>query len=401
MGALEFLCDARFHRSFLLRPNEAAGRSKPLRVSYADYGDRHSDAVVLVCGALMATRFTYATLDGLAKAFNVRIIHPNRPGIGGSDQVDLHQRIATWLEMVPQLLSHLGVSHIAVASHSGGVIYALNTILTYPQLLHPVTPYATFFAPWVHHSHSGVPHLRATELLPATIVGRFAALVRFLNSNVAPIAGLSTGLVHGIKESLHHTIPDPAPLPVTPPNTMSRTASIASSCQRALLDIEDPKVVEELRRLIVEYLFAEGIDGISDDAKLFLRKPTSLPWCSTKAVWSDFDDAVPLLSKMTKEGDDSALGARKWRVDAFHAETDHMVGEKGREWFDNCWKLSHSTANSPGADTEDQGMGWESLEYKSHVVPASGHDYVMDPAFGAAERWLESVREAFPSPAEV
>lgn len=97
MGALEFLCDIRFHRSFVLPANEARGRSKPFRVSYADYGDRRSDAVVLLCGALMATRFCYSPLDYLAKSYNVRIVHPDRPGIGGTDPVELHERIPIWL----------------------------------------------------------------------------------------------------------------------------------------------------------------------------------------------------------------------------------------------------------------------------------------------------------------
>jgi pimeloyl-ACP methyl ester carboxylesterase len=97
MGATEWLCDIRFHRSFMLPPNPETSRTKPLRISYADYGDSNSDAVVLVCGALMASRMSYSPLDELAKMHRVRVIHPDRPGIGGSDLVEQHERIATWL----------------------------------------------------------------------------------------------------------------------------------------------------------------------------------------------------------------------------------------------------------------------------------------------------------------
>lgn len=51
--------------------------------------------------------------------------------------------------MVPLLLAHLNIAHISLASHSGGDIYLVNTLLTYPYLLHPETPYVCFFAPWV------------------------------------------------------------------------------------------------------------------------------------------------------------------------------------------------------------------------------------------------------------
>jgi pimeloyl-ACP methyl ester carboxylesterase len=97
MSVLDFLCDVRFHKSHVLPPNPHTGRRAPFRVSYADYGDAESNAVVLFCGALMGSRFCYSPLDQLAKAYNVRIIHPDRPGIGGTQTVDLEQRIQTWL----------------------------------------------------------------------------------------------------------------------------------------------------------------------------------------------------------------------------------------------------------------------------------------------------------------
>lgn len=97
MGAIEFICDIRFHKTFVLPPNPETGRSQPYRVSYADYGDPSSNAVVLLCGALMGTRLSYSSLDQLANAHNVRIIHPDRPGIGGSDAVELEKRIQMWL----------------------------------------------------------------------------------------------------------------------------------------------------------------------------------------------------------------------------------------------------------------------------------------------------------------
>jgi pimeloyl-ACP methyl ester carboxylesterase len=97
MGVLEFLCDRRFHNDFVLPPNPDLGRDGPYRVSYADYGDPLSNAVVLFHGALMGTRLSYSPLDQLAKSNNVRIIHPDRPGIGGSDAVELEKRIQTWI----------------------------------------------------------------------------------------------------------------------------------------------------------------------------------------------------------------------------------------------------------------------------------------------------------------
>ncbi|KAF2191136.1 hypothetical protein K469DRAFT_365310 [Zopfia rhizophila CBS 207.26] len=408
MGALEFLCDRRFHQTFTVPPSPDSGRFKLFRVSYADFGDPQSKAVVLFCGALMGTRFTYSPLDQLAKANRVRIIHPDRPGIGGSDAVDQHDRISTWLDMIPHLLARLGVKHVSIASHSGGIIYALNTILTYPHILHPTKPYITFFAPWVHPLHSGITHLKAAEFLPAPVIGRFVSVARFVNNNVMPLAGLSSSFIHGIMDSFSPSTPTPAPAPLTP--TLSRT-SLRRSLSRegshsSGLDLDDPEIVEELRQLIVTYLFAESIDGISDDAKLFLKKPSSIPWCSPSIFWSDIDYVVPLLSKMiTEESGAEELG-RKWNIDAFHAEIDDMVGAKGRIWFDDCWTFNDPHRPSsmdqientkPKVETKTAGHEQrnDAFEYRSKVVSGSEHNYLMDPAYGAAGNWLERVWESF------
>jgi hypothetical protein len=51
--------------------------------------------------------------------------------------------------MVPLLPAHLNIALVALASHSGGDIYLLNTMLTYSYSMHPEPLYVHFFAPWV------------------------------------------------------------------------------------------------------------------------------------------------------------------------------------------------------------------------------------------------------------
>jgi hypothetical protein len=104
MGALEFICDRRFHRSFVVPANPESNTSKPYHVSYSDFGDADSKAIVLFCGALFGQRLCYAPLDQLAKAHHVRIIHPDRPGVGGSEAVEPEKRVQTWLGKVNSVL---------------------------------------------------------------------------------------------------------------------------------------------------------------------------------------------------------------------------------------------------------------------------------------------------------
>jgi hypothetical protein len=97
MRVLQFLSDRRFHCSYILPPDPDTGRDDLHRFSYADFGDSRSNAVVFFCGALMGTRFCYSPLDQLANEHNVRMIHVDRPGIGGSDPIELEKRIQIWL----------------------------------------------------------------------------------------------------------------------------------------------------------------------------------------------------------------------------------------------------------------------------------------------------------------
>ncbi|KAF2852937.1 hypothetical protein T440DRAFT_497430 [Plenodomus tracheiphilus IPT5] len=381
MGVIEFLCDRRFHRTFVLPPNLNTDRPGSYRTSYADYGDAESNAVVLFCGALMGTRFCYSPLDQLAKAFNVRIIHPDRPGIG---------------EMVPRLLAHLNISHVSLASHSGGDIYLINTILTYPNLLHPVSPYICFFAPWVHPSHSKVTHLRATELLPAPMIGKFASVARFISENIVPLAGTGEMFLHNVKGTLRRASNTPAPVPLAATTSRSRTPS--KSSRRPLINLNDPQVVEELRRQITSFVFAESSEGISADARLFMKKPRTVSWCSPSLLWDDIDYAVPLLSKIISEDDRLIGSSRICVIDTFHAEEDNMVGERGKQWFDECWSLTPGAkfsvrhAAAPVASAQSP----KSYTYRSMTVPGTEHNLLMDPSFGASELWLQRVRESFP-----
>jgi hypothetical protein len=297
-------------------------------------------------------------------------------------------------EIVPQLLAHLGIAHVAIASHSGGVIYALNTMLALPHILHPTTPYVTFWAPWVHHSHSGISSMRATELLPAPLIGKFATVARFVNNNVVPLAGLSSGFIHGMKDTFQTSSPATAPIPPAPPIS-SRPGSVHSQEEPQELALEDPAFVEELKQLIVKYLFAESTDGVSADAQLFLKKPHSTLWCSPSIFWSDIDSAVQLLLKVVNEDSGDRNQERKWKIDVFHAESDNMVGDKGRVWFDECW-----TATNPSASTSSEPSGG-SFEYRSEIVSGSDHNYLMDAAFGASTKWFQRVRDAFPTPPQV
>lgn len=282
--------------------------------------------------------------------------------------------------MLPKLLAHLGIQHVSLAAHSFGTVYAINFLLLHPELLHPERPYAAFWAPWVSPVHSGVRHLQAAGLLPASVIGKFSGLASFVNRSVVPALGLSSGLSSAVSSSLKSSTParGASGMPLVAPRGDIEAPSEADVCA---LDLNDPAVVKDLRSLLPTFLFAESIDGAGQDAQLCLRKPRSIPWSTPTQLWEDIDDAVRRLNDVIAF--QSHLG-RRWTVDTFHAETDVMVGEKGQIWFDGCWQSDRTGANEG-----------DRIMYRSQVVGSSDHDFILDPVFGANQKWLERVAGAF------
>lgn len=88
-----------FSRAFELPPDPANSRHTTLKVTYADSGYRNEQApeeehVLLFYGPMMATRWMSASKHTLAKKHKVRIIQIDRPGFGGTDEVDVADRIS-------------------------------------------------------------------------------------------------------------------------------------------------------------------------------------------------------------------------------------------------------------------------------------------------------------------
>jgi hypothetical protein len=303
--------------------------------------------------------------------------------------------------MVPRLLEHLHIPHVSLASHSGGDIYLLNTLLTYPYLLHPSNPYIAFFAPWVHPSHSEVKPMQAIQFLPGPIIGKYASAAKFINHNITPLTELSGNLAQGImgRRSLQSLFP-PAATPPTQMNTYFRAPSTRSIQGYQGPALDHPEVLTEVRKYVTMFMFAENMDGISADAQIFMKKPSSISWSSPNMIWSDIDFIVPLLSKIIDEDERLVSDSKRWVIDTFHAEQDEMVGEKGREWFDGCWLQGRSPGSSNSSRIFQQCLR-RNYEYRSEIVRDTDHNFLMDPAFGASELWLQRVRDACPSTVEV
>ncbi len=398
--AIETLCDIGLHKSFLLPasalPN--AGIARPLRITYSDLGyhpdpkqdkvadstaddqqnngvtDSASDSnssdpcVVLFISGLLGGRWTLCRSASIAQRLKTRVISIDRPSLGGSTPVPIEQRLAVQLAAAPALLNHLGIKHVTLASHSGGAPYVLATLLAHRGLLHPKRPHVVLLAPFVHPKESGAPLMRLTAALPPQAIGRFHSLATVINRTFAfKVSGLGNPVG-----------PSDKPTTVAPSQTgeTDEPHGNEKDLQKA--------VQAEMDHLAPKYMFAENIQGSSEDALLFLRKHIN-PITATKDLgivegkdWLDYRTIAKAIAKQEKRSGHDTVDSEKLQIDVLHSEKDIMSGASGAKHFDDCWASA---------------IAQSAVSYHAKIMKGVNHDSIVDPKLGVSEIWLQNVAQ--------
>ena len=103
------------------------------RLGYAEYGDPAGEPALFFYGPL-GSRLLWVLADEPARSLRVRVIAPDRPGMGLSDP-EPGRSVKDWSDDVAQLADQLGLSRFAVLGHSGGCPYALACARFIPERL--------------------------------------------------------------------------------------------------------------------------------------------------------------------------------------------------------------------------------------------------------------------------
>ncbi|KAL7424147.1 hypothetical protein Q5752_001732 [Cryptotrichosporon argae] len=125
---------------------------RPLRVSFADVGDRAGRPVLVFLG-LGCVRYLVGLYDELARALGLRLICIDRWGLGRTDQVPQHARtVADWPRVVEHVMDALGIARFQILAHSAGAPYALATAVRMGPRVHGRLH---LLAPWVNAEVDG------------------------------------------------------------------------------------------------------------------------------------------------------------------------------------------------------------------------------------------------------
>lgn len=297
-----------------------------------------------------------------------------RPGFGGSTAVPIHLRISVFLETVPLLLSHLNITHLSLlASHSSGILFALNTLYHLPHLLSPSSPRVMLFAPWVHQSISSVSILQAAALLPDPLLNQWNGLIGFIVKKALPNPVVSSSIgAFGASSGILSSV-----------GSLWSGERMSKEEKKAEAETGEKRCMElcgyglEMKKLLgeksVQYAFAENTQGGNDEARLCLKSVPNIDW--------DAYESLPTLMAHLKEVWTQKVqrdGCAGLKLQLVFGESDIMIGNKGRKYFEESWV------------NEDFG---NAVKVEVMEVKGGDHDSVVDPMMGAVELMMSLAKE--------
>ncbi|KAI0852926.1 alpha/beta-hydrolase [Daldinia vernicosa] len=132
-------------------------------ISFSEVGDAEGSAV-FCCVGMGLTRYITAFYDELALTLKLRLITPDRPGVGDSEPyADGTATPLGWPDDVYAICQALKINKFSILAHSAGAIYALATALRMPQ---HIRGRIHLLAPWIPPSQMNV--FGTSQALPPT-----------------------------------------------------------------------------------------------------------------------------------------------------------------------------------------------------------------------------------------
>ena len=156
-------------------------------ISFSEVGDPTVSAV-FCCVGMGLTRYVTAFYDELAATLRLRLITPDRPGVGSSEahEAGLDTPLA-WPDDVRAICQHLNLTKFSILAHSAGAIYALATALRMPQ---HIRGRIHLLAPWIPPSQMSAFGSQQ-EALPASALPYSQRFLRSLPATFLKAANSS------------------------------------------------------------------------------------------------------------------------------------------------------------------------------------------------------------------
>lgn len=176
--------------------------------------------------------------------------------------------------------------------------------------------------------------------------------MKFILNSAAPMIGSSGGAFSALKSTF---------TPKTVVTMQKETAE--QQCQEDYGMSTETK--KEIDSLIFKWAFLEDTTGISDEARLCLKKTNDCSWDACE----DYPEMVKNLVEMwTQRVERNESGVLEVKI--YLAEEDIMTGEQGKEYFRKCWTNENWTSG---------------IKVNCEQLEGTNHDSILDPSKGFRE----------------
>lgn len=156
-------------------------------ISFSEVGDPEGFAV-FCCVGMGLTRYVTAFYDELALSLKLRLITPDRPGVGDSEPYnDGTTTPLSWPDDIYTICQFLRITKFSILAHSAGAIYALATALRMPQ---HIRGRIHLLAPWIPPSQMSVVGGRV-GLPPNSSIPTSQRILRVLPTTILKAANSS------------------------------------------------------------------------------------------------------------------------------------------------------------------------------------------------------------------
>ncbi|KAL2261071.1 hypothetical protein VTK26DRAFT_4742 [Humicola hyalothermophila] len=158
-------------------------------ISFSEVGDPNGSAV-FCCVGMGLTRYITAFYDELALTLKLRLITPDRPGVGDSEPyAEGTATPLSWPDDVYAICQSLKITKFSILAHSAGAIYALATALRMPQ---HIRGRIHLLAPWIPPSQMNVfGSSEKTPLPPTNAIPTSQRILRALPTPILKAANSS------------------------------------------------------------------------------------------------------------------------------------------------------------------------------------------------------------------
>ncbi|CAO3620045.1 unnamed protein product [Cunninghamella blakesleeana] len=173
---------AKYNHHPHLKKSSSSSSLPPHTVGFAEYGDLEKGYPTFVIGGHGCTRLVGIMFEELAQQHGLRMIWPERPGYGLSDEMNPQKlNVLDWAQVLIQLADHLNIQKFSIIAQSVGTVFAMAVAHLYPdRIMGPMY----LVSPWVSTQQAGT--FKWTRRLPARLVTRslsFAMDIMWLFNN--------------------------------------------------------------------------------------------------------------------------------------------------------------------------------------------------------------------------